>query len=257
MPYVPWMQHLNFLWKMKASQAWEDYVKSGQATEMQSRWFAPKRYTEELYDMQKDPDSVNNLIDNPEFAEKVQRMRVQLRSWQESIHDAGLLPESEMVKRAADHGMTIYEMVRDPKLYNLSALLDAADLAMEKNPANRDALMNLLNSSDSGLRYWGIVGCFLINEQAAGFQCLGDESHEVRAMASWLLINTGEKVKGFQCLENLLKIKSYATLKVLNIMDWIGEDACVLLPTVKELKLENYEERMQTSIIATLNAKDM
>ncbi|TWU37923.1 Arylsulfatase [Novipirellula aureliae] len=257
MPYAPWMQHLNFLWKMKASQAWEEQVKSGRASEVQSRWFAPKGYTEELYDMQTDPDSVNNLIDSPEFLEISQRMRGQLRRWQESVHDAGMLPESEMVKRAADHGTTIYELVRNPKLYNLPALLDAADMALEKSPANRDALMSLLSSTDSGLRYWGIVGCFLLNEQEAGFRCLQDPSHEVRAMAAWLLINTGEKEKGFQCLDNLLKTNSYATLKVLNIMDWIGEDARVLLPTVKELNLENYEERIQVSIIAALDAKDI
>jgi arylsulfatase A-like enzyme len=255
MPYVPWMQHLNFLWKMKATQAWADYVESGQASEVQSRWFAPKGYTEELYDMQADPDNVNNLIEQPEFQERIQRMRGALRNWQESIHDAGLLPESEMVKRAADQGMTIYELVRDPELYNLPALLDAADLALEKDPANREALMALLASADSGLRYWGIVGCFLINEQAAGLRCLDDESHEVRAMAAWLLIKTGEQQKGFQCLEHLLKTHSYATLTVLNMVDWIGEDAAVLLPTVKALKLEQYEERMQSGILARMTSR--
>ncbi len=256
MPYVPWMQHLNFLWKMKASEAWEAHVTSGRATEVQSRWFAPKGYTEELYDMQQDPDSVNNLIDNPEFSEVVQRMRTQLRSWQLAVHDAVLLPESEVVKRAADRNLTIYELVRDSRLYNLPALLDAADLALEKDPANLSRLRNLLDSPDSGLRYWGIVGCFLLNNREAGFLGLDDESHEVRAMAAWLLINSGEAEKGFQCLENLLKTNSYATLKVLNIMDWIGPDAAVLLPTVKELTLENYEERIQSSILSSMRVPE-
>ncbi len=256
MPYVPWMQHLNFLWKMKASEAWEAHVTSGRATEVESRWFAPKGYTEELYDMRQDPDSVNNLIENPEFKEVAQRMRVQLRGWQLAVHDAALLPESEMVKRAADHGLTIYEMVRDPELYDLPALLDAADLALEKDPANLSRLRKLLHSPDCGLRYWGMVGCFLLNDQAAGFQGLEDESHEVRAMAAWLLINTGARQEGFQCLENLLKTNSYATLKVLNMMDWIGEDAAVLLPTVKNLELENYEERIQSSILASMRVPE-
>ncbi|MGJ8656584.1 MAG: sulfatase family protein [Akkermansiaceae bacterium] len=255
MPYTPWMQKLNFLWKMKASQAWDEHVKSGKATEVESRWFSPKGYTEELYDMTKDSDNVNNLIESPEFSEVSKRMRVQLRGWQESVYDAGMLPESEVVKRAAENNMTIYEMVRDPELYNLPAYLDAADLALQKDPANKDALLNLLKSSDSGLRYWGMVGCFLINEQSAGFLGLEDESHEVRAMGAWLLINTNEKTKGYQCLENLLKTNSYATLKVLNIMDWIGEDARALLPTLKKLKVENYEERMQLSLIETLGDK--
>ena len=180
-------------------------------------------------------------------------MRAGLRSWQEQVHDSGLLPESEMVKRAADCNTTIYEMVRNPKLYNLSGLLDAADLALEQNATNLPALEELLQSADSGLRYWGIVGCFLLNDQKAGFQCLGDDSHEVRSMAAWLLIRTGEKKKGFACLDHLLKENSYATLKVLNILDWIGDDAEPLIPTVRSMKYTNYEGRMQEHLLATFD----
>ena len=264
MPYVPRMQHLQYLWKMKASQAWEAYVKAGKADEVQARSFAPKKWTEELYDMQADPDNVNNLIDNPEYDEVAGRMRTALRSWQEEVHDSGLLPESEMVKRAADNGLTIYDMVRDPKLYNLPALIDAADLALEKNPANLSKLWNLLDSPDSGLRYWGIVGCFLLSDQPAGlqaletqadnspalFHCLEDSSHEVRAMAAWLLIRMGEKERGFQTLDTLLKEKSYATLAVLNILDWMGHDAARLSQTLEKLELtDENEQKMQQYLL--------
>jgi hypothetical protein len=249
MPYVPWMQHLNTLWRMEASQAWSRHVESGNATEVQARFFKPKGWTEELYDMEKDPDNVDNLIDNPEYARIIAKMRGGLRDWQEQVYDAGLLPESEMVKLAEDNSTTIYEAVRNPKLYNLPALLDAADLALEKNPGNLPALGKLLKGPDTGLRYWGIVGCFLLNDQQAGFQCLEDPSHEVRAMAAWLLIRTGEKDKGLQCLENLLKQESYATLKVLNILDWLDEDAKPLLPTIEAMKCGSYEQRMQMKLL--------
>ena len=249
MPYVPWMQHLDYLWKMKATVAWENYVKEGKATEVQARFFAPKGFTEELYDVSKDPDNVNNLIDNPEYKTVASQMRAGLRTWQEQIYDAGLLPESEMVKRAADNKTTIYQMVRDPKLYNLPALLDAADLALEEKPENLSRLEELLKSSDSGVRYWGIVGCFLLNDPKAGLQCLEDESHEVRAMAAWLLVRTGEKEKGTQCLANLLKSGSYATLSVLNIVDWMGDDGKALMPVVQSLKLTNHEAAMQEDLM--------
>lgn len=249
MPYTPWMQYLNYLWKMKATEAWEIHVKSGKASEIEARYFKPKGSAEEFYDMLKDPDNVDNLIDNPEYAQIIGKMRAGLRSWQEQIHDAGLLPESEMVKRAAESNTTIYEMVRNPKLYNLPGLLDAADLALEQKTTNLPALKELLQSADSGLRYWGIVGCFLLNDQKAGFQCLEDDSHEVRAMAAWLLIRTGEKEKGFECLDHLLREKSYATLKVLNILDWINDDAEPLIPTVRSMKYTNYEARMQEYLL--------
>jgi len=263
MPYVPWMQHLNYLWKMVATQAWEREVKAGRATEAQTRFFKPKGWTEELYDMHKDPDDIDNLIENPEYAQIAGKMRASLRVWQLQIHDAGLMPEADVVRRATRNNTTIYEMVRNPKLYNLPALLDAADLALEKNPANLPKLKQLLSSPDCGLRYWGIVGCFLLDDPQAGFQCLEDESHEVRAMAAWLLVKTGNKQKGLQCLENLIKEESYALLKVLNIVDWMGDDARPLIPAVQAIRfnadhediyqnysqIQGYQKRMQSYLL--------
>jgi arylsulfatase A-like enzyme len=250
MPYVPWMQHLLYLWKMKATQAWDEWVREGKANEVQARFFAPKRWTEELYDMQNDPDSVNNLINDPAHQETVARMRVALRGWQEKVHDAGLLPESEMVKRAADNDLTIHDMVRDAKLYNLPALLDAADLALEQKEENRPALEKLLADSDCGLRYWGITGCFLLGHQKAGFQCMEDESHEVRALAAWLLIRTGEQEKGLKVLENLLEQESYALLSVLNMIDWLGDDGKALMPSVRSITGGKLEQRMRENLIS-------
>ena len=250
MPYTPWMQHLDYLWKMEATVAWEEHVKSGKASEIQARYFRPKGYTEELYDMHSDPDNVNNLINDPQHTRRIDRMRKALRSWQEKIYDAGLLPESDMVKRADDHSMTIYEMVRDPKLYDLPALLDAADIALEQNPKNLATLKKLLKSPDSGLRYWGIVGCFMLDDTKSASQCLKDDSHEVRAMAAWLLVRAGDKPRGLKCLEEVLKQNSYAALSFLNIIDWMGDDGKTLIPLVQSLTFKNdYEARMQETLL--------
>jgi hypothetical protein len=250
MPYAPWMQPLNYLWKMKATQAWVEHVESGKASEIEARFFEPKGWTEELYDMEQDPDSIHNLIDNPEYAEVIKHMQSNLRSWQEKVFDTGMLPESEMAKIAAKKNTTIYEVARDQSLYNLPQLLDAADLALEENETNLLALRRLLNSPDLGLRYWGIVGCFLLDDTQSALKCLEDDSHEVRAMAGWLLLRSGDKRMGLQCLEHLLKENSYATLSVLNIIDWAGDDAKPLLPTIRALTLKNYEKKMQLQLLA-------
>jgi hypothetical protein len=250
MPYTPWMQPLNYLWKMKATQAWVEHVESGKASEIEARFFEPKGWTEELYDMEQDPDSIHNLIDNPEYAEVIKRMQSNLRTWQKEVFDTGMLPESEMTKIAAKKNTTIYEVARDQSLYNLPQLLDAADLALEENESNLLALRGLLKSSDIGLRYWGIVGCFLLDDTQSALKCLEDDSHEVRAMAGWLLLRSGDKKMGLQCLEHLLKENSYATLSVLNIIDWAGDDAKPLLPTIRALTLKNYEKKMQLQLLA-------
>jgi beta-glucosidase len=251
MPYVPWMQYLQYLWEMKATQAWDEHVKSGKATEVQARFFKPKGWTEELYDMQNDPDNVDNLIENPNYAQVADKLRKALRQQQIKFYDAGLIPESEMVKRAADNNLTIYDMVRNPNLYNVSALLDAADLALEKKKANLPSLGKLMGNPDPGIRYWGMVGGFLLNDQKLGFQGLEDDSHEVRAMAAWTLINTGEEQTGFDCLVNLLQQNSYAALTVLNMADWMGDDGQDLMPAVRAMtpKDKSDEQRVRDFLI--------
>jgi arylsulfatase A-like enzyme len=245
MPYVPWMQKLEYLWRAKAAQSWDNYVEKGKASEIHSKYFYPKMYSEEFYDLNNDPDNVNNLIGDAKYQLQIQKMREALRNWQLKINDSGLLPESEMLKRASENNITIYEMVRNPMLYNLPALLDAADLALEKNKDNLPKLQKLLKSTDSGLRYWGTIGCFLLNDYESAETCISDDSDEVRAMAAWTLINNGEKEKGLSCLKQLLTDKSYATLTVLNMIDWIGEDAKVLMDYIPdEEKLGAYEKRM-------------
>lgn len=255
MPYVPWVQHLEFLWKMKATQVWEAHVMSGQASEAQARFFKPKVWTEELYDMQNDPDNLNNLIANPEVQETAASLRAALREQQIQFYDAGLIPESEMVKRAADYQLTIYDYVRDPQLYDVPALLDAADLALEQSPKNQVALRELLGSSDAGVRYWAAVGLFLLNDPSHALQCLNDESHEVRAMAAWTLIRSDDQAAGFQCLQSLLEQNSYASLTILNMVDWMNEDGRKLMPAVRAFpaKEKSYEERMKKYLLKKFN----
>jgi arylsulfatase A-like enzyme len=251
MPYAPWVQHLDYLWKMKATQAWDQHVQSGKATEVQSRFFKPKGWTEELYDMQKDPDNIHNLIGDPAYQQTAATFRKELRRQQIECYDTGLIPESEMVRLAAEANLTIYDYARDPNHYNVATLLDAADLALEADQANRPAIGKLLKSPDVGVRYWASVGCFLLKDADLVSQCLEDESHEVRAIAAWTLINASKKDLGFQCLENLLEQNSYASLTVMNIVDWLNEDGNRLMPSVEAFAAQkrSYEERMRTNLI--------
>jgi hypothetical protein len=101
------------------------------------------------------------------------------------------------------------------------------------------------------------VGLFLLNETGLIPRMLTDESHEVRIMAAWALIKSGERDKGYACLENLMKNRSYALLTVLNAVDWMEPDGEPLMPTVTSLDLttlrtnpkkECYEERMRSNL---------
>ena len=256
MPYVPWGQKLEYMWEIPLTQAWNQDFKAGKTSAVTGRFFVPKQ-KDELYDMEKDPDSVNNLVDNPEYSEVLEKMRVALRNWQEKIFDAGLLPESEMVRRAARNHTTIYEMVRNPSLYNLKGYLELSDLALQKDPENLPVLVRALKSKDCGMRYWGVVGCFLLSDQLSASQkkavagLLGDSSDEVRGMAAWTLVKTGyRKQAALKCLRGMIREYSYALLSILNILDWMGEDARPLMPDVAAIHSGDMNiQKMQRTLL--------
>ncbi len=227
MPYAPWGQHLNYLWTMRATQAWEQHYKEGKTDAITGRFFGTKP-THELYDTTVDPDNVNNLIDDPTYAQDIARLSKALDQWQVDHFDSALLPESEVVRRSEQSGKTIYEMVRDPALYDVAALQQASSRALEQDPANLQKFYEDSKAKDGGVRYWAIVGCFLLQESVAMDmnvirKSLSDESHHVRAMAAWILYRSGDRRTAQKCWNELLAESSYASLKVFNIVDWIGD----------------------------------
>jgi len=251
MPYAPWGQHLNYLWRMKATQAWEAWHKAGKTDAVTGRWFRPKT-GDELYDAAKDPDNIENLIDDPEYKNIVAELQTELRKWQLRVHDSGLIPECERVKRAEDNKMTVFDLVRDKKLYDLEAYLEASDLALKKNPANLPALLEMLDNKDSGVRYWGMVGCFLIANEAESAQprirkALTDKSHVVRVMAAYTLYMQEDKATARAAFNDLLRNSSYASLLVLNIIDWIGEGPDAYTDAIKACHFSHsgYVNRMK------------
>ena len=251
MPYAPWGQHLNYLWNMQATKAWEEYHREGKTDAVTGRFFGPKPM-HELYDTSVDPDNVNNLVNDPKYATEVARFSQALDAWQRKHYDAGLLPESEIVKRSEESGKTIFDLVRDPSLYDLAAYLAASSRALEQDRANLDRFYRDFSHSDSGIRYWAVVGCFNLLEKAtvdmnAVRKCLDDECHHVQAMAAWVLYRGGEHEAAQDCWNELLRGSSYASLKVFNIIDWVGDGSEPYVDAMKACSYSHggYVARMQ------------
>jgi len=251
LPYVIWGQHLEYMWKLVAMQVWENAYQHHRTDAVTGRFFTPKP-VEELYDMRADPDNVVNLADQPEYQKTLETMRAKLREWQLRIHDSALLPEAERARRAAENKTTIYEMVRNPKLYDLPAYLDAADLALAAKQENESRLIEFLKSPDSGLRYWGAVGLLMLGKigadaSAALEAVLHDPCAEVSAMAAWVLMQSGNdaapppapedatRAEAEKALIDLLQKHTPATLFILNVLDWSHTDIRPFVPALTSL----------------------
>jgi len=197
-------------------------------------------------------NNVNNLIDDPKYARQVTQLSKALDQWQLDHFDSALLPESEIVRRSEQCGKTIYEMVRIPSLYDVAALQRASSRALEQDAANLPKFYNDLNAKDAGIRYWAIVGCFNLQESAPPDmkvirKALHDQSHHVRVMAAWILYRGGDKAAAQDCWNQLLRESSYASLKIFNIIDWIGDGVEPYAEAMKACEFSHggYVGRMQ------------
>lgn len=211
MPWAPNGQKLQYMYTMKATRAWHKHHQEGKTDAVTGRFFRP-RVSEEFYDTVEDFDNVNNLIADPVSQSKIAELRAALRQRQLKLFDSGLLPEAMRVRRAEENQLTIYEMVRDPKLYPLERYLDLSDLALSRAPKNLNAFVEALSDADEGVRYWGICGLFLLKEHAKPArstieQALDDEAGEVCMMAAWSMDQLGHTEIADATLETL---KSHA-----------------------------------------------
>jgi len=64
----------------------------------QSQWFREKKVKEELFDTWEDPYELHNLAEDPEYADKLDELRIECNRWMESINDMGEIPEAEILE---------------------------------------------------------------------------------------------------------------------------------------------------------------
>ena len=57
---------------------------------------ASQRPDEELYDVKKDPNQLNNLAGDPKYASTLENHRKILKEWEESTDDKGRYPASRL-----------------------------------------------------------------------------------------------------------------------------------------------------------------
>jgi len=109
------------------------------------------------------------------------------------IDDLGLLDETEIVARAADHG----GINRKVGIHydNFERLLETADLA-RLGTRGKNELLNRLSDSDNGVRFWAVVGLssFDFDSELVGVlePLLDDTSISVSLAAADYLVRLGK-----------------------------------------------------------------
>lgn len=227
-PHYPWGRHLDYLWKMAAMQSWEREFEEGRLNSIQSRFFGPKP-AEELYDLEADPYEIDNLAGDPRHRATLKRMRQENRRHLIEVRDLGFLPEAEM--NARSRGTTPYEMARTKGKYDMERIMEAAEIAGERDPGRVPKLMEFLADPDGGVRYWGAVGCAALADEADAasdrlFAALDDECPSVVTAAAVALCRMGRIDAGRAALvSNLEHPDIYVALEAADAAEYTGLDS--------------------------------
>jgi uncharacterized sulfatase len=270
MPHKIYGQHIAYMFQTPTTRVWKQLFEEGKLNAVQARFWQPKP-PEELYDLQQDPDEVNNLAGSPAHQDVLNRMRRVLRDWLLKSRDAGFLPEDEIHSRAT--GSTPYEMARDDKRYPLARVLDAADAASSLDSGAIPSLKSGLADSDSAVRYWSALGLLMRGQQTVR-QCrdllvkaLEDKAPAVRIVAAEALGRFGEPAEQQKALEVLLALAPqdkngpYVSIQALNALESLGPLAKSGLDIIKQSgkpapsapgRASSYSARLVEHLLETL-----
>lgn len=72
---------------------------AGELNAVQALWFKETKAPFEFYDTDKDPHEINNLADDPAYAEKIKELSEECDRWLAEIEDRGLMPEKEYLEK--------------------------------------------------------------------------------------------------------------------------------------------------------------
>jgi len=98
MPEVGAYLPIKFRKTMPTMQELLRMKEEGSLNEDQMYWFRESKTIEELYNIEKDPNELQNLAGDPEYDKVLEEMRQVHEKWMQEIKDPGPIPEKELVE---------------------------------------------------------------------------------------------------------------------------------------------------------------
>jgi hypothetical protein len=264
-PDLEYVQHLEYQFKARGYQSWARMAEEGKLTPATAQFWG-KKPSEELYDMDADPDSVHNLAADPAAHATLERMRAALHKHTIEINDNGFVPEGSALEG--------YDASRKEGAYPIERVYATALLASDRQAANLPKLIEALKDESEPVRWWAARGCTILGAPAAAAetalrQALGDPSGAVQIAAAEALGALGKTEFALPVLQRWLENKDHQFfgLQAANVLDRFGERARPSLEAMKQhlaslskgadaKSAEAYQMRMLERIIAVLEGRE-
>jgi uncharacterized sulfatase len=224
-PDMPWGQHIDYMFQTPTTRIWKGLFDAGKLNDAQSAFWRPKP-PEELFDLQNDPDEVRNLAGVPEHSAIKARLRKAQQDLAAKIRDVGFLPEGERLARA--QAQSLYDFGHDESRYPFARVVATAELASTLQKEALPELQKALQDSDSGVRFWAVIGLRLrgapaVTSSLPGLRAaLKDASTEVRVAAAQALAQFGGAQEAPAALAELSRLAPWGSNDVFVSMAALG-----------------------------------
>ncbi|MBS1599949.1 MAG: sulfatase [Bacteroidetes bacterium] len=98
MPEKKYYQDIEFRLSIPLMKEILQYRDEKKLDAVQASWFKTKP-VEELYDVEKDPYEIHNLVFDPLYADKLKELRSAFQEWNKLVGDMAATPEAQMIKK--------------------------------------------------------------------------------------------------------------------------------------------------------------
>ncbi len=243
MPHLPHIQSGFIFSDVKESlrELRRLYLAGECNTEQAKLW--NQKPIEELYDLKNDPQELNNMANNPAFEEIIKMLAEKMHQWMIETKDLGLLPEAEYMIRSKNS--TPYDYARFSGEYQVKKILEAAEMVGRSNEAE---LIDRMKDSDSGVRYWAVIGLMQMPElsDAASKELIAllyDPSPSVQVAAAEAICKYSNSSLAVQILGKIVQDdRSWLALQAARSIQLVGEDARPLIPVMYKVLDRNLGE---------------
>jgi len=223
-PHRIWGQRGGFQWNAKAYQEWEAAHIAGTLNAVQEEFWQTKPY-EQFFDVEADPDQVDNLIQSDDHRDRINEMRRALDAHILKVNDNGFIPEGSALEG--------YEESRRAGAYPLPRVMALAAAAGQKDAGNLTFFVEALADENEVIRYWGAQGLLILGDAARSelptiqAALRDDPSPQVRVALSEAAANLTDDPAPVEVLIDLLENHEHSKvrLQAINALTYVGDKA--------------------------------
>ncbi len=231
-PYQPFCQYMNTPEKGGIMAAIREAAEAGTLPAAGQHIVAPFKPKEELFELATDPYELNNLADNPEYADLLAELRQAHADWSDDTKDTGLIPETILREWESQADKAIYHIMREQEV----PVSEIRNTAIGQN--TEESLVQSLAHSNSAVRYWAAIQLGNQTSINAAVQPLvaqlKDSIPIVRIAAARAISKLTDKKSGISTLEDALQHPDeWVRLAGAQVLDELGEGARAAIPALE------------------------